>query len=292
VRHRFYQWYERRSQIHNWFGLFLYDLGFPWSTLLINPSGALTHCPIVVLHNQQRYHVPSDQLPDLAGFLHTAASYLEDMTCYFPELQLSAGDVIIDIGAHIGSFALPTMLRTEGLTCHCFEPNPLNFEVLRRNAELNGLAPPRLVCHRQALYDHDGIIDFATGMTSTTGSVGEVNVYKLREGKPRYFARNEIVHNQTMPCESITLENLFAANSIASCKLLKLDCEGAEYRALFHAPESVLPRVAYLIIEAHPTDSHQPAELKAWLAEHQITVHERNLGNGCFMYYCRNDQFR
>lgn len=49
-------------------------------------------------------------------------------------------DVIIDVGAHIGKYTIPSarIAGTEGLVI-ALEPNPLNFQVLRKNACLNRL---------------------------------------------------------------------------------------------------------------------------------------------------------
>ena len=51
------------------------------------------------------------------------------------------GDVVIDAGAHIGSFTIP-LAKKVGTTGKvlAFEPDPENYELLRRNIELNTVA--------------------------------------------------------------------------------------------------------------------------------------------------------
>ncbi|MGA7271660.1 MAG: FkbM family methyltransferase, partial [Acidimicrobiia bacterium] len=52
-----------------------------------------------------------------------------------------AGDTIIDVGAHVGTFAIPLARQAgpTGLVC-AFEPMPWSYELLLLNIELNGLA--------------------------------------------------------------------------------------------------------------------------------------------------------
>jgi len=58
-----------------------------------------------------------------------------------------------------------------------------------------------------------------------------------------------------------TLQNLFLLNRISICKLLKLDCEGAEYEILMNCPRLVLSKIENIIAELH--DQNQtPALLK------------------------------
>lgn len=63
-----------------------------------------------------------------------------------PEVALLAstvrsGDTILDIGAHVGTFAIPLarVAGAAGLVC-AFEPTPRSFDLLVLNIELNGLA--------------------------------------------------------------------------------------------------------------------------------------------------------
>jgi FkbM family methyltransferase len=55
--------------------------------------------------------------------------------------QLRSGDVVLDVGAHIGTFAIPFARAVQpGGHVYAFEPVPETLEVLRRNVEIN-IAP-------------------------------------------------------------------------------------------------------------------------------------------------------
>jgi len=51
-------------------------------------------------------------------------------------LRLSKGDIVIDVGAHIGVFTLAAALR--GASVLSLEPDPENFELLQENIRFNG----------------------------------------------------------------------------------------------------------------------------------------------------------
>lgn len=51
---------------------------------------------------------------------------------------LGPGDIVLDIGAYIGSFALPLAAKS-GVVVHCAEPNPGAFDLLQHNVAANGM---------------------------------------------------------------------------------------------------------------------------------------------------------
>jgi hypothetical protein len=55
------------------------------------------------------------------------------------EIHFDEGDVVIDIGDHIGLFSIYLAKRWPGLTVFAFEPFPANFRNFAENLPLNGL---------------------------------------------------------------------------------------------------------------------------------------------------------
>ena len=54
-------------------------------------------------------------------------------------LRVGEGEVFVDVGAHIGKYALKIAKTVRNSLVVAVEPNPKNFEALRRGIELNGL---------------------------------------------------------------------------------------------------------------------------------------------------------
>ena len=58
-----------------------------------------------------------------------------------------------------------------------------------------------------------------------------------------------------MKVKSISLQDIFDNNKISTCKLLKLDCEGAEYEIVESLPSKYLDKIQNIAIEYHLADT-------------------------------------
>lgn len=126
--------------------------------------------------------------------------------------RFSPEDMILDIGAHIGSFAYLALRRGAGVV-HCIEPDPSNFVLLEHN-----LSPyrDRVRLHHAAAWRSDE------------------SVSRLSLHNP-HAARNTGAHQVTTlehdtSVEAIAFDELIAR--FEAVRLVKLDCEGAEWPIL------------------------------------------------------------
>lgn len=137
------------------------------------------------------------------------------------------GAVVVDIGANVGAFSLFAAQRAQ--TVYCVEPVQSNFEMLRRNVDLNHARNVRTF--RLALSDRNGDAQIRdSGVTSSM-----------------YFATSGAA--ETVP--TLTLETFFQQNGIDNVDYLKMDCEGAEWAILLSTPPEVLARIRHLEMEFH-----------------------------------------
>jgi FkbM family methyltransferase len=144
--------------------------------------------------------------------------------------------VIIDIGANVGFFSIFMLSRYANSTLYAYEPVDTNFRHLQRNRNLN---PGRnLNCFRAAVSDHRGAISlqldpvdqFTTSATTIHRTDASLSLVEV-------------------PC--IGLNDIFTDNGIERCHLLKLDCEGSEYKILYGAGTECLARIDRMVIEVH-----------------------------------------
>jgi FkbM family methyltransferase len=84
-----------------------------------------------------------------------------------------AGTVVLDIGAHIGTFTI-AMAKAAGDsgTVYAFEPQRKIFRELKNNCELNGVS--NVVCHRLAIGDRQQVI--AMDKETYPGSEGSTGI--------------------------------------------------------------------------------------------------------------------
>lgn len=178
-------------------------------------------------------------------------------------IRFSDNDVVIDIGAHVGLFAIYLAKRQPGITIHAFEPIPDSYESLLENIARNNT--PNIIPHNLAVTgdgrDFRMLVNFLDNSGGATGHLDNMSL----NGHWHYVV------------QSTTLEDIFIQNRIDCCRLLKIDCEGAEYEILLNSSR-YLKRVDYLSGEFH-INNHLIAQgysvknLQAFCGEHVSPSH-------------------
>ncbi len=146
---------------------------------------------------------------------------------------LPAEGVIIDVGAHIGCFAVAALMRGVGKLV-CYEPDPGNFDLLRKNVSPWDEPFGRVEIHNEAVFVRRCKIPFEPmGVNTAMGHAGQPTDPLVQcEGMDEILKRFEQV------------------------LLLKLDCEGCEWPILMHAEE--LGRCSEIVCELHTNGPDDP----------------------------------
>jgi len=156
--------------------------------------------------------------------------------CYNIEsIRFAPGDIVVDVGANVGMVSIYVAKRFPSVRVLAFEPIPDNYAHLVANIANNGVT--NVVPHPLAITS-DGrafrmIVNFGNNSGGGTGNLRDMH---LRDHD--YFT-----------VRSTTLDRVFETNGITACRLLKIDCEGAEHEILMNA--TCLDRVEYLSGEFH-----------------------------------------
>lgn len=138
----------------------------------------------------------------------------------------------LDVGAHIGSVAIPLLIDNPGLVVVAVEPVPENADILSRNAELNGVER-RLLIDQRAL--NTPVVFYGWGGRNHW-------VGNLDEGH----------YTTTVLCGETTLTEVLGDYLIREPALVKIDCEGYEW-GIFTDP--AVARCPLILGEFH--DDHQ-----------------------------------
>lgn len=146
-----------------------------------------------------------------------------------PLLAGHARPTVVDLGAHIGLFALRVFASRPDARVVSVEPGSSAFRLLELNRGAN--RDRRWSTHRFAVWDADGEVPFLEDAVTTHSRVGETTA------GPRV--------------PTITLATLLARHAPGRIDLLKMDVEGAESVAL-PAGERALDAVESLLLELHP----------------------------------------
>jgi len=160
------------------------------------------------------------------------------------KLDIQDGDVIIDVGAHIGAFTLALYALGVKLGVYCYEPIPENYNILFKNLEDNDLQDFGYCWQKAVVGKKRDHLRIYYGDDSFDGLAHKF-IGTHVDNPPETWKRGYV------DAEAITLEQIFKENKIAQCKVLKMDCEGTEYEILEHAPAEVLDCIDYIIGEHH-----------------------------------------
>src|SRR5215203_1442162 len=185
-----------------------------------------------------------------------------------------AGDLVLDVGAHIGLFTLRILDAEPMCRVIAIEPSRENFSCLESNVALLG-DNPRVQ-----------LLNIGVG-----GSFGKI---KMRE-----IPTNRSFDARTMPADQrdigavdvVPLAHLLSLAGDDEIALLKMDIEGGEHDAFSTADASLFHRVQRIAMEYH--DNYVPGTLallqKRLSPTHQLTsIPDPGQSNGR-LFAVRND---
>ena len=170
-----------------------------------------------------------------------------------PKYAPSAGDIVLDVGAHIGDFALMVAQRLGGGRVYAVEACRETYGILCANIALNrasNIAPSHL-----ALAGQDGTC------TLFHAPPGE----SWGDSTTHDYAGNR----EDVPSRS--LRSFLADQNIERVDFAKFNCEGAEFEILLGADPATMRRIGTMLILYH-------CDLAEAFSEEQLLQHLRDCG--------------
>lgn len=150
-------------------------------------------------------------------------------------------DVVYDIGASVGVYALPLGWKTPQGQVFAFEPDPETGQRLKENVLLNGFK------HVQVM---DWAVSDSVGTTTLYSDGANGNAPTMMKNEQREALKSEL----TIPTNSI--DNAIAQKTLTPATVLKIDIEGAEglcikgAHRLLSGEFGAKPRI--ILLEIHP----------------------------------------
>lgn len=170
-----------------------------------------------------------------------------------PGFEIMSGDVVLDIGAHIGLFSINASRQASKV--FAFEPMQENFGIFLENIELN--SAKNVMAFNQAVLSAEG--------------KKELFVDAKNQGGHSFYSGKH--NDKKILVQTISLEDFFKQNSISKINFLKMDCEGSEYAILFNCPKEILGNIGKISMEYHHIDDNRNAEkLKNFLKNNGFKV--------------------
>ena len=147
-------------------------------------------------------------------------------------IPIHAGDIVVDMGAHIGAFSVRAARLAQGGLVYSYEASNKNFALLTENRQLNGLE--NLYIENSAISNQRGMMPFYT--PSDNRILGS-----LLQSTSSFV---EMVPTKTF-------SDIIAEHAIKQIDFLKVDVEGAEFDILFANPDETLSKTQKIVMEFH-----------------------------------------
>jgi len=159
-------------------------------------------------------------LADLVGSVavEVVAGEIGNGAYDFEGIGLRPGDVVIDLGAHVGVVSIFLAKQYPNLRILAFEPMPQVFALLKANLRRNRVR--NVLAVNMAVSGHGANLDLVAHLASNTG------------GGTSCLSTLDLPDHERITVPSITLDQIFVEYDIGRCALLKIDIEGGEHEVL------------------------------------------------------------
>lgn len=149
-----------------------------------------------------------------------------------PGYTLPPDAVVIDVGAHIGTFTLLAARKAPRGRVFAIEASRETFEILSENIAMNGAA--NVTAHHLAL----------------AGASGVVTLHHDPEGNYGHTI-TKALSSSGETVAATTLARYLDDYGIGRVDLVKFNCEGAEFPILLATPANALRRIGRMIVLYH-----------------------------------------
>lgn len=164
------------------------------------------------------------------------------------------GDVVVDVGAHIGLFTLRILREEPRCSVVALEPSPENFACLNQNLALLG-PDAQVELHQLGI----------------GGQFGRIKMQEIPTNRSTDARAMSAEQDDANSVGVVPLSHLFKLARTATINLLKMDAEGGEHAAFLNAVPEVFPRIERIVMEYH--DNYVPGTV-ALLRERLAATHE------------------
>ena len=142
------------------------------------------------------------------------------------KIDFKPGDVVLDIGANVGSVSIMLAKKHPFIKIYSYEAHPVNYQNLLKNIKENNIS--NIEAFNYAVYSTDNdSIDINLSYTNTGGS----NSFIDPKSRPDIYS----LEHSNVKVPTISLDSIIKNNNIKKIKLLKMDCEGAEFDIFEHS---------------------------------------------------------
>ncbi len=182
-------------------------------------------------------------------------------------LPITKDSIVVDVGAHIGSFSI--MAARSANKVLAFEPEPTNYQMLKKNMEINHLE------------------NMSAFEMAVSGASGYQDIYTFQGGSSADYSlyKSGIMNVKTGRIPTISIKDIMEREGLPRIDFLKLDCEGAEHDILRNMSLETGAKIMGIALETHRVPPEFSIDVPFRLRELGFQVKMRH--NGGYLYAMR-----
>jgi FkbM family methyltransferase len=149
------------------------------------------------------------------------------------DFTISHDAIIVDVGAHIGTFSMFISKKTPRGCVFAVEASLDSFNIASMNCKLNQL--------ENVVIEH----------VALAGETGLIQLHHDPDGNWGHSIVKALSHHSAETVAATTLVEFMERHSLGGIDLIKFNCEGAEFPILLNCPVSILSEIKKMIILYH-----------------------------------------
>lgn len=198
--------------------------------------------------------------------------FMYESYCPDKYLKIKKGDIVLDIGANVGTFSL---YCNNAEKVYAFEPVPDNIQLLKYNIAQN---PP-------------SNIEIVEKAVSSKNGFQNIYVSKKAYGSHTLIENFQVDETtKALSIQTILLSDFIKEKKIKKINFLKMDCEGSEFEILYSLPKEDFKKIERISMEAHLFNKEVSlSELANYLRQNGYLVKVNDTGIYSTVYAIRRE---
>lgn len=162
------------------------------------------------------------------------------------ELRFGKNDVVIDIGANIGTVSIYLAKKFPFLKIYAFEPSVKTYDFLCKNIKENKVK---------------NVKSYNLAVWGESGKEMTLNYFPDAAGLSGFYVKNRM----RQKVFTISFDDIIKKHLIEKIKFLKIDCEGSEYEIIYNAKKINKNVVDKVAVEIHQIRGQKDSRLAEYL---------------------------
>jgi FkbM family methyltransferase len=180
----------------------------------------------------------------------------------FSHVVFEDGDVIVDVGGHIGTLGIFLAKLHPNVKVYIFEPVTKLYRYITKNIELNGLT--NVVAINKAVTKHGARLQIVMPELNSVIGSGLTDIIDNYDRYSMGDERNWAVIVEE--ADGIDFNDFIEQEGIQQIRALKMNCEGGEYDIFYNLRDAHWAKIRHLNMDLHGTRESQE-KLMALLTE-------------------------